>query len=506
MSPTHIAFEGNDRPTVRNCYAAALNAGGRPSGAPSYRNNDCSCFNAAVEDLDGNTIEFIFKEPCECKEDDLPALPEQSRVLTWQGDVSRSGANDDVQSLASKVSRSKSRAQTALDLASTTSKSMKKSEAPTPGISRSQTAPVASTSDNGGKSIVGTLLGVAAGAAVAYAMCQSEKDNARDEAAYAHSMRSKASSPKDHRSRSNYEKSMVSKSSRRDYSTVESARSSRHPPRSMRLIEPAPYDDNEIQDVISRYTSSRRPGPQRSQTYNVIEYTPMSATSGRSNRSRMKRASTMPIELPDYLLEGTRTEPASRHTSRRGSLKDSKLKRHDSVISTRSHHSRRSVDGRRRSSTSKASTARPLRQGSLYDSAANVPLPSSKAQSYFNNADRSVPASKAASYKSASQVPVPRSYTNGGYTNPGEESDGLSDMRTVVPDDSISCIDFKPKKSKSSSKSARHSSQRSEAPSERTVRPAIPSTSRHSAQTLPVRSKDDHYSNKGGKRSMLSYA
>ena len=494
-SPTHIAFSADSRLKVRDCYAAALNAGGRPSGAPSYRKNDCSCFNAAVEDLDGNTIEFIFREPCGPKHQKaLPAPSEHSNVLLWQKGVVRSAFNDEVQSVASRASRTKSRAQTALDLASSASKPMKKSEAPTPGIHRSYTEPVAQTSEKGGKAIVGTLLGAAAGAAFAYAMCSSERDNARDEAAFAASMRSKAPSVRTSRTHSNYEKSTVSKPSR-GYSSTESYRGSRHPPRSTpRMIEPAPYDDYDVQDVISRYTSSRRPMPQRSKTYDAIEYPSQSSSAGHGDRFNTKRASTMPLDRPDYYIEGTKSVPASRHTSRRGSLEDHKLKRHDSGVSMHSHRSHRSFEGGRRSSASKASTVKPSRRGSLYESAADITLPQSKATSYI----------------SAAQVSMPPSRSGVGYTGAAEESDGLGDMQTVLPEDSISCIDFssKRKESKSrsgSSKTSRHGSKRSEADSQRTVRPVKPSGSRHSAQTLPVRSKDDYYSSRSGKRSTLTY-
>ncbi|KAK3706808.1 hypothetical protein LTR37_012487 [Vermiconidia calcicola] len=512
-SPNHIAFTANNRLTVRNCYAAALNAGGRPSGAPSYRNGDCSCFNAAVEDLDGNTIEFIYREPCKSEiNHELPAPSANSRVETWQENVSRSGLTEDVQSLASKTSRTKSRAQTALDLASTTSKSLKPSTVSMPGITRSRTEPVTSNVENGGKTIVGTLLGAAAGAAVAYAMCQSEKDSAREESSFA---RSQVASSRDGRSRREHEKSSVSKRSHRNYSTTESARTPKPPYRNMLAIESPMYEDGGIQDVISRYTSSRRPAPQRSQTYDAIEYAPKSIASSRGDQYGLKRSTTLPTDTPDYDLEAPRTAPASQHTSRRGSLEDTKLTRHDSGVSIHSHRSGR------RSSTS---TIKPSRRGSHYESAANVPLPSPKAQSYISAADQlsqtrskapsyksaagmPLPSSRVTSYVSAAQYPMPPSRTNGGYTDAAEESDGLGDVRTVVPDDSISCVDYssKSKKSKSSSKSSRQSSKRSNAGSERTVRPAKAGGSRHSAQTLPVRQKEDHHGGKSGKRSTFSY-
>ena len=403
--------------------------------------------------------------------------------------------------LPSKFERTKSRAQTALDVASAASKSMQNTSGPTPGLTRSRTEPVTSRSDNGGKAIVGTLLGAAAGAAFAYAMVSSERENAREEEAFAASSRARVPSLKEARTRSNYEGSTTSK---------KSSRNSRHPERSMRAIEAPKYDDEDVRHVISRYTSSRRPLPQRSNTYDASEYAPRSGVSNRSERYSTKRSSTLPMDMPQYLIEGPRTAPASRHTSRRGSFDDNKLTRHDSGVSMHSHRSRRSFDGGRRPSmSSKASTVKPPR-ASLYESAAGVPLPSSKAQSYITAADRPLPQSRTASYVSTAQVPIPPSRTNAGYFD-AEESDGLGDMKTVVPDDSISCVDFseKPRKSKSSSsssKSSRHSSKRSEAPSDRTVRPARPTSSRHSAQTLPMRSKDDYHSNKGGKRSTFTYA
>lgn len=559
-SPTHIAFSATSTLQVRECYAAALNAGGIPSGAPSHRNNDCGCFNAAVEDLDGNTIEFILREPCEAEHQQaIPAPSEHSRVLDWQEDVARSGA-DDVQSATSRVSKAKSRAQTALDLASTTSKSMRSSsQAPTPSITRTRTEPIGPSYDNGGKAIVGTLLGAAAGAAFAYAMCQSERDNARDEASFAASTRSRplarSMSAREGRSQSNYEgKSTVSKRSHRNFSTTESRVSSRYPPRSMprtmqRMLQPTAFneDDNEVQDVISRYTQSRRPAPSRSQTCDAIDYQPSvkSHVSGRSNGYGLQRASTLPVDNA-YLLEAPKTAPASHHTSRRGSFEDDKLQRHDSVVSARSRHSearrssastakpsRRERDshydsaskaGSARPSThrdrdreshydsaSKASTAKPSRRGSTYDSAAHVPIPPSRSHSYYSAAERPLPPSRSASHVSAAQVPAPASRAGSRYTaapqDPG--ANALSDHETVVPEDSISCVDFSaPRREKAGS--SRHGgaggSQRSEAS---TVKPAKRSGgSRHSAATMPVRSREEAYGkeHKGGKRSLLSFA
>ena len=109
----------------------------------------------------------------------------------------------------------------------------------------------------------------------------------------------------------------------------------------------------------------------------------------------------------------------------------------------------------------------------------------------------------------ASQVPIPES-NGGGWDS--EDSNGISDSRTVVPDDSISCVGLSPqpkaRKAGSHKSSSRHGSRRSAVAegSERTAR-LIPTEKmrRHSAATLPARSKEEYYgSEKREKRSVLS--
>ncbi|KAK5126341.1 hypothetical protein LTR85_010577 [Meristemomyces frigidus] len=555
VSPTHIAFSAGNRLTVRNCYAAALSAGAHPSGAPSYRNGECTVFNAAVEDLDGNVLEFVFREPSDSEEDDQTITPsEDRRVMTWQKDVARSRVSNDTESLSSRVSRAKSRAQTAMELASSASRSIRsRSEAPSSGISRAKTMPATSTRDFPSKAFFGTILGAAAGAALMFAMTSSEEDGARKEAAFSASTRSKSATrvpsvshqtidqPQEtgvHRNFSVTE-SRVSRApkSHRNFSTTESAYSRRYPPRSMRkAIAPAAYyEDEEVKEAISRFTSSRRPtAPQRSRTIDAIEYAPVSNAGDRSSRHTAKRSSTLPVDdRQGYYIEAPPkpNSTASRHSARHTTHEDDMApKRRDSAISMGSHRSRQPADaGSHASRRSSATTVKPSRRGSQYDSAIEVPLPASKAPSahasrrspastakasrrgesthYESAVEVPLPASiaKGPSHASAAQVPIPESHGNGWSE---EESDGLGDMKTVVPDDSISCVDLtKVRSSRSSHKSSRHSSRRSEAAgSDRTVKPAKKEGSRHSAATLPVRSREEYYGSggKSGKRSSHS--
>lgn len=569
-SPNHLAFLAESRLIVRECYAAALSSGALPSGAPKYRNEDCSCFNAAVEDLDGNTVEFIFRQPHgEGDRCDTIAPPQDQRVLTWQKDVADRSVRDDAQSiaqsmvsrgsLASKASRAKSRMQTALDLASSTSKSVR-SEAPSQGMTRTSTAPA--KADFPSKTLIGTALGAAAGAAIIFAMSKAEASNARDEAehlAYMSKSRPRRRSYGDSRPpppRAETIREPVlptaptkpdSRRFHRNYSTTESAFSRGPPPpptKAMRMIEATGHDseDDDVQVALSRY-SGMKAMPTRSRTIDDYEYAPKSKA-GRSDAPSghgIKRATTLPVEAieerPNYYLEAPPPKSnVSRHSSRyetprshvsgsrhsahrRSSHDDANLKRHDSGISMHSSRSRRDreSDAGRRSSGSKASTIKPPRRDAYEQAtalAAALPkAPGSKAPSscYFpaaislppSHAPSKVSRSNAPStYVSAPQEPLAPVASKQSWEDfIGEESDGLGDIKTVLPEDSISCVDLaKPKAKRDGHRSGSRHSRREERRKERD------GGSRHTAvTTLPYREKGKE-EDRDGKRSILGFA
>ncbi|EME40125.1 hypothetical protein DOTSEDRAFT_74833 [Dothistroma septosporum NZE10] len=588
-APTHLAFLAENRLIVRECYAAALNSGAQSSGSPKYRNEECECFNAAVEDLDGNTIEFIFRQPHgegNCCGAVAPA--EEQKVITWQNDVEAGVPEEDAHSqaqseasrgtLISQASKAKSKVQTAMELYSNTSGSVK-SDTPSQGIARSNTAPA--KPDFPGKGLIGVALGAAAGAGLMYAMHRAESKNARaesDHLAYVASRKQRRQSvagtmrpppPKAGTVRESTVPPPPPPSSKHDtrkfhrnFSTTESAFSRRPPPpetRAMRMIADTGYnqDDEDVQEVLSRYTTMR-PHPTRNRDEET-EYAPASkaprseAPSGHS----IKRASTLPVgaleNRPNYILEAPPVKSsASRYESRHGSLTGSRydrrsthddvdLKRHDSGISVQSSRSRRDPDrnseaGRR----SSASTIKPSHRDSKYDDVqaaveaavgkraaskapsscyypAAISLPPSKAESQVNRE----PARSYAGFK----VPIYISDREAAHDEEvppleaveskqswedfaGEESDGLGDIRTVMPDDSISCVDLSKRRRK------HHSSRRSQTGSEKTVKPARRekdggsrySESKHTAHTaVPYRGKEREREREG-KRSILGFA
>ncbi|KAK3062585.1 hypothetical protein LTS18_003752 [Coniosporium uncinatum] len=176
-TPTNLTFSAPSRTAVRSFYAAALDAGGTPHGSPAYRDTCCGWFNAAVLDLDGNSIEVLH-----C--DEAPAVaPSQTdnsakSVLLWQESVA--DISNDVDTVVSASSAKSSRSKT-----SPQSKNKASSVAPnvTRLTTRSVSAPIlppsAQISSNTppSKTLVGTLLGAAAGAAIAYAMCASQDND-----------------------------------------------------------------------------------------------------------------------------------------------------------------------------------------------------------------------------------------------------------------------------------------------------------------------------------------
>ncbi|KAH7378831.1 hypothetical protein BKA66DRAFT_466721 [Pyrenochaeta sp. MPI-SDFR-AT-0127] len=190
----HIAFTAPSTTAVRNFYTAALTAGGRPNGAPATRSDEDGHFNAAILDFDGNSIEVVFRNGPDLRDDGT--VIEYSRVITWQRSVSES-YRDDRSVVSSRTAASR---QPPAELISKPASVVSKAPSVAPSIARSVSEPIAvqqttTSSDVGdgvAKKIIGTLLGAAAGAAVAYAMVRSEQDSAKKESDFSAFMDAKA--------------------------------------------------------------------------------------------------------------------------------------------------------------------------------------------------------------------------------------------------------------------------------------------------------------------------
>lgn len=125
-----------------------------------------------------------------------PVRDPRSRVLTWQRRCDHPNASDDARSrITARSSKS-----SLVSAASSAMKSIARSEAPKSArsVSEGSVVPtVTQPSETGSsglstKAIMGTLLGAAAGAAVAYAMVRGEQDSAREETAHETLMKMRA--------------------------------------------------------------------------------------------------------------------------------------------------------------------------------------------------------------------------------------------------------------------------------------------------------------------------
>ncbi|KAK5151527.1 hypothetical protein LTR04_006570, partial [Oleoguttula sp. CCFEE 6159] len=201
---SRIAFSAPSRTAVRDFYAAALTAGGRPNGSPASRDEADGSFNAAVLDFDGNGIEVVYRDDGGRGADaDGSDVFEHSGVLGWRRSVADGEDAEEGSAVGGGAVRTKAR--TASMLGRSATRSVTPSRAP--GISRSVSAPSVPASvlqpigDAPSKTLVGTLLGAAAGAAVAYAICKAEDESAREEAAYHASVKLRTCSPPSRTSR-----------------------------------------------------------------------------------------------------------------------------------------------------------------------------------------------------------------------------------------------------------------------------------------------------------------
>ncbi|KAI9653706.1 MAG: hypothetical protein M1831_005734 [Alyxoria varia] len=196
--PAHVVFPAGSRTVVREFYAAALNAGGKLVERPHLQGSE-GIFGATVADVDGHKIEVstceAVTQATEAQNAGDPAsVPEPQGIQRWRTDVAESTVSGSAPSKsahgskrgtvppAGSVASSKAHSQTQ----SRKDGAASNTSGPT---SKGKTAPPpSSTIDVGGKKVVGTILGAAAGAALAYTMVRSKQDSGRREDDFASRM------------------------------------------------------------------------------------------------------------------------------------------------------------------------------------------------------------------------------------------------------------------------------------------------------------------------------
>ncbi|KAF2400116.1 hypothetical protein EJ06DRAFT_47574 [Trichodelitschia bisporula] len=150
---THLTFAAPSRTSIREFYTAALTAGATPQTTPTSQH---STFTASIRDLDGNIIEATLP--------DTEPPPAQSRILSARP------ATPHPPTLAPSTTLT-------LDSLAAAAHALTRNNT-TPGtltLPAAQTTASPPKPDISTKTLVGTILGAAAGAAVAYAMCKGDE-------------------------------------------------------------------------------------------------------------------------------------------------------------------------------------------------------------------------------------------------------------------------------------------------------------------------------------------
>lgn len=150
-------------------FISALKAGGHIQGEPAIRNQETGHYSAAVLDFDNNSIEVMYREK--------NSAPARSTVSSWQQDVAKHfGERSAVSSSSQNVA--KNSAEHTPQLAKSPQRITVNNYTTAPALLVSQSVPETKPKhEMSSRAIIGTLLGAAAGAAVAYAMTRAEEED-----------------------------------------------------------------------------------------------------------------------------------------------------------------------------------------------------------------------------------------------------------------------------------------------------------------------------------------
>ena len=446
-APVHVAFAAPSTVAVRDFYTAALTAKASPAGSPAYRGEQSDVFNAAIIDLDGNTIEAVYHVG---HDKAISHVSHHSNQAVSQTHTAHSHMHNQF-GITKDEAGDEEPADSAVELKTPTAKAASQN---IPTLSSTLSEPFfrSSTLQMPSKAFAGTLLGAAAGAATLFAMYTMERSSAREEEAFNLHVSHSNSSPQPHTPQ---------------YHPSQAARV----PAYRRRSEPS------VQPSLSRtqhrlehdYQTTAPPSFRRSYTADGLSshssrhHDPVNAPSRRTNYNGIIGTITEHPETYDT-AEVRRDSGIGLPSQHSSSNQRSHLYRANpqlespaarKLLEWRGRHSSRSPH------VSSASTARRARSSSI-PSAAHLPLPISRAPSHTSARHIPLPPSTTSSRHSG---PVPLAVINhtlgagsskdhrsvksrSGSRNHRSSRDQdqndaaaeIDDLDTVVPEDSISNI------------------------------------------------------------------
>ncbi|KAJ5884957.1 hypothetical protein N7495_009467 [Penicillium taxi] len=397
-SAVHIAFPAPSRDAVGQFFICALKAGGQIHGEPKTRDSQSGYYSAAVIDFDGNSIEAVYRPggSVVASEAGGPTIA----MLDNGSVVSRSNKAKSVK--AESIAPPQSKAPTVIERAATV-------------VSQPSYTVQTVQADDGSKAvktIVGTLLGAAAGAAIAYAMVKGDEQSSSETKSIAmmkHApdlLQIMAPPPPSQASRSEA---------------------------GMRAIEAPPAKSTYSaapRSTVSRSAASKN--PRASTVYEPTEF----ALDQKGRRASEGTVASYLEDLPIRTIEyPPRHYPCSPSTfissyaadKPRAFVAGSVLSNSTIKAAQKSLQRRRSHDDRSVYSTPSSHHSKSLAPGSIASSAHTahkVPLPAGSEATYYSAA----PTHQGYSYLSAGGVPLPASVAD------------LDVRSDVTPDDSISQV------------------------------------------------------------------
>lgn len=466
-SAVHVAFPAPSKDAVGSFFISALKAGGKIHGEPKTRDSQSGYYSAGIIDFDGNSIEAVYRPGTASAASEAGGptigLLENGSVVSKSSKASTVKAESVAPPRSEAKSRAVSKAPTTIERAAPSVISRPSQDPPPSYGAPTQTVQKADDGSKAAKTIVGTLIGAAAGAAIAYAMVKGDSQSSENE-----------NPPPQYTTE--YPQIMAPPSQ------VSSAQGQQS---AYRAIEAPPprsvYTASAARSTVSRSMASKN--PRASTVYGGTEFFPEDtgrrASEGSifsipediplraieypppSNASQQRNQCSPSTFISSYAADKPRSMAGSVHsastikasqasTQRRHSYDDRdgrSLHSHQSyrATSTHSHHSSRSVKSGTKDRDGAGSTASSSR------SARNIPLPAGSSATYYSAS----PSQGGKSYTSAREVPLPESVID------------LDVNSHVTPDDSISQISshagrsthsHHSKHSKSGSKASKHSS------------------------------------------------
>ena len=380
-----------------------MKAGGKIHGEPKLRDPGSGYYSAAVIDSDGNSIEAVYRPSSssarsEATGPDIPLL-ESGSVVSKASSRASSAKPESIAPPRSEARSSVSKATTAVDRAAPSEYSVPPSEKPAPSVTtREVHQPVSSPtyvvnhtthttqtqkSDDGNptaKTIVGSLIGAAAGAALAYAWTSSgdsESPSSESTAPPQHSPHEWAALP----------------------SPGSQAPSQAQEPGFFRAIEAAPakstYSQSEFRPTLTRSVTSKN--PRASTIYEGTEYAPPKSQVGSvytDENGRRASDGSVYSGIKDLPLRAIEYAPSVRSESQHGNSKA------PSLISSFVDQSRAMNDDNR--SVYSSSTAKPSK-ANYQDDRSCYYAPSNHSSASKSKAGGST----ASSNRTARNIPLP---------------------------------------------------------------------------------------------------